>query len=272
MEQREDELKASNAVLKLKLEVEHGMKSYQCDGLSPELENQWLNYIYRHEQLHRQCGRVTVFDYVGRPPFTAIESLEKEQVTAELERLLAIMRVSGVQLDCLCEYDDAIIYKFLTTELFSEEMDNIHMPGLVNHFTYEDFHMNNQYELERIGVDLIKSIYNHEWRPEYDSIWVGAAVKFNGVDHDFHGFSTVVMGFQQRYAFLEIRELNIDEVSVDENTGTGQLSASLSYLSQLHAQPPAVHRGECLINYRKDPESGYWHVVDIRVPGIDNRN
>lgn len=270
MEQREDELRASNAVLKLKLELEHGMKSYQCDGLNPELENQWLNYIYRHEQLHQSCGRVTVYDYIGRPPFTAIENLEREQVTAELERLMAIMRTNGVQLDCICEYDDSVIYTFLTRELFTEEMDNIHMPGLVNHFTYEDFHMNNQYELERIGVDLIKSIYNHEWRAEYDSIWVGAAVKCNGVEHDFHGFSSVIMGFQRRYAFLEIHELNINEVSVDENNGTGQMSASLSFISQPQSQQPALQKGECLINYRKDPESGYWHVVDIRMPGIGN--
>jgi hypothetical protein len=100
MEQREDELRASNAVLKLKLELEHGMKSYQCDGLSPELENQWLNYIYRHEQLHKNCGRVSVYDYIGRPPFIAIENLERENLSVELERLMAIMRSTGVQLDC----------------------------------------------------------------------------------------------------------------------------------------------------------------------------
>lgn len=268
MEQRDDELKAHNEILKLKLELEHGMQSYQCDGLSPELENQWLNYIYRHEQLHLKCGRVTVYEYVGRPPFTAIEHLERGQVTAELERLTAVMRTHGVQLDCICEYDDRVIYKFLTTELFAEEMDNIHMPGLVNHFTYEDFHMNNQYELERIGVDLIKSIYNHEWRPEYDSIWVGSAVKCNGVEHDFHGFSSVVMGFQQRHAFLELRELNINEVSVDEENGMGQMTAALSYLSQAESQQPRLSKGECLINYRKDPESGHWGVIDIRMPGI----
>lgn len=268
MEQHDDELQASNAVLRLKLELEHGMKSYQCDGLSPQLENQWLNYIYRHEQMHRQCGRVTVYDYVGRPLFTAIENLEREQVAAELERLMTILKANGVQLDCICEYDDGVIYKFLTTELFAEEMDDIHMPGLINHFTYEDFHMNNQYELERIGVDLIKSIYSHEWRPEYDSIWVGAAVKCNGVEHDFHGFSTIIMGFQQRYAFLEIRELKIDGISVNESNGTGQMAASLSYLSQLPSQPPALQHGECLINYRKDPDTSYWHVIDIRVPGI----
>jgi hypothetical protein len=236
--------------------------------LSPELENKWLRYIYSHEQLYRDCGSISVYNYIGRPPFAAIENLERERVTAELERLLSVMRAHGVQLDCMCEYDDAVIYRFITTELFGVEMDNIHMPGLVNHFTYEDFHMNNQYELERIGTDLIKSIYNHEWRAEYDSVWVASAVKCNGIVHDFHGFSSIIMGFQQRHSFIGIRELHLIAVSVDEVSGTGQLTASLAYHSRTHDGEQHQQKGDCVINFQKDRETGYWNVVDISMPGI----
>lgn len=266
----DDELRASNELLKLKLELEHGMRSYQSDGLSPELENKWLNYIYNHEQLYNQCGSITVYDYINRPPFTAIENLERKNISAELERLLTVMRSYGVQLDCMCEYDDAVIYQFVTTELFSIEMDNVRMPGLVNHFTYEDFHMNNQYELERIGIDLIKSIYNHEWRAEYDSVFISPSVKCNGISQDFHGFSSLIMGFQQRHAFIGIRELHVTEVSVDEINGRGQVTATIVYLSQPHYGKQEQLKGDCSINYRKDNESGSWNVVEINMPGITN--
>ncbi|MEI9920647.1 MAG: hypothetical protein WDO14_17925 [Bacteroidota bacterium] len=263
-----DELRTSNELLKQRLEREHGMRYYESNGLSPELENKWLRYICDHEELYRHCGRISVYDYINRPTFTAIEDLDKNQVTAELERLLSVMRAHGIQLDCMCEYDDRVIYKFVTTELFGVEMDDIRMPGLVNHFTYEDFHMNNQYEIERIGIDLIKSIYNHEWRAEYDSVWVGAIVKCNGISHDFHGFSSLVMGFQQRHSFLEIRELHVNEVSVDEVNGRGQITATLIYLSQQHYGVREQLKGECVINFKKDTATGYWSVVDISLPGI----
>lgn len=264
----DDELRASNEVLKLKLELEHGMRSYESNGISPELENKWLRYIYNHEQLYRDCGKISVYDYVGRPSYAAFENLERKQVTAELERLLSIMKIYGVQLDCMYEYDDSVIYEFVTTELFGVQMDNIRMPGLINHFTYEDFHMNNQYEIERIGVDLIKSIYNHEWRPEYDSVWVAAAVKCNGVVQDFHGFSSIILAFQQRHSFLEVRELHVSEVSVDEENGRGSLVAMLAYLSQLHAGQPQQQKGNCIVSFQKDSESGYWNIVEINMPGI----
>jgi len=267
----DDELRASNELLKLKLELEHGMRSYESNGLSPELENKWLRYIYNHEQLHRECGSISVYNYIGRPTFKPIENLERKEVTAELERMLSIMKTYGIQLDCMCEYDDAVIYRFITTELFGVEMDNIRMPGLVNHFTYEDFHMNNQYELERIGVDLIKSIYNHEWRAEYDSLWVASAVKCNGIVHDFHGFSSVIIGFQQRHSFIEIRELHVVEVSVDETNNRGQLIVSIVYLTQTYNGEQSQSKGDCVINFRKDAENGYWNVTDINMPGVSPR-
>ncbi len=164
-EDAEEELKASNEVLKLKLEVEYGMRTYESNGMTPELENQWLQYIYQHEALYRSCGRIKVYDYIGRPQYTPIEELRPASITSELERLLAIMAKYGVRLDCLEEYDDSVIYRFLTTELFSEEMDNILLPGLVHHFTYEEYHMNNEHEIKRIAKDLIKSIYKPRMAP-----------------------------------------------------------------------------------------------------------
>ena len=41
----DDEIRAQNAVLRLKLEMEHGMKGCQTEGLSPTLENAWLTSI-----------------------------------------------------------------------------------------------------------------------------------------------------------------------------------------------------------------------------------
>jgi hypothetical protein len=259
----DDELRASNAVLKLKLELEHGMQSYQSNGLNPLLENQWLNYIYQHEQMHRQCGRVSVYDYVGRPAFRTIENLKREEVTAELERLLNIMRQHGVQLDCICRYDDNDIYRFLTTELFNEEMDNIHMPGLVNHFTYEDFHMNHQHEIERTGVELIRSIYQHEWRAEYDSVWLADTVKCNGIECDFERIDSIISDFQQRNTAVQIKELSITKISVDEENSNGHLAATLVYALQ-----DEVRMGVCSIAYKREEESGYWNITAIEMPDL----
>ena len=44
----EEELKADNELLKIKLELEHGMQ-HSDSNLPPEIENQWLNNIYNYE-------------------------------------------------------------------------------------------------------------------------------------------------------------------------------------------------------------------------------
>ena len=93
-------------------------------------------------------------------------------------------------------------------------------------------------------------------------------MKCNGVVQDFHGFSAVIMGFQQRHSFLEIHELHVHEVSVDEINGHGQMTAALVYLAKLHSGPQDIQSGDCVINFRQDKESGYWNIVDINMPGI----
>ena len=46
----DEQVKAENEILKLKLELEYGMNQSDTSALSAETENQWLNYIYNFEQ------------------------------------------------------------------------------------------------------------------------------------------------------------------------------------------------------------------------------
>jgi hypothetical protein len=135
----QDELKAENELLKIKLELEHGM-THSESKLSPEMENEWLNYINNFEQRHKDCKRVTVYEFIGKPEFKKPEDLKDEEVEAELDRWLGLMDEKGVSLDVLAEYPPRVIYQFITGELFEHETDDIHIEGMKTWFIYEDFY------------------------------------------------------------------------------------------------------------------------------------
>src|SRR5882672_6660324 len=106
-----DDLRASNELIKLKLELDHKVVIGSTTDLSPETENEWLNHIYDFEKLHKECGQAKVYDLLGRPPFAKYDQLTEGQVREELERLTTLMEEKSIALDCCCEYDAVIIYR-----------------------------------------------------------------------------------------------------------------------------------------------------------------
>jgi len=87
----EEQLKAENALLKLKLELEHGMKQSDTSSLSAELENSWLTNIYNFEQQFKTAKRVKVYDAIGRPVFRRLEELSSAEVSEALKQILSVM-------------------------------------------------------------------------------------------------------------------------------------------------------------------------------------
>src|SRR5258706_14978634 len=86
----EDDLRAENEVLKLKLEMDHGMKGLGS-VLNPQAENEWLKSVYEFEDVLKQSSGLTIFDLIGRPPVKRWYTLKMEKVTIELRNILALL-------------------------------------------------------------------------------------------------------------------------------------------------------------------------------------
>lgn len=113
----EDDLRAENEVIKLKLEVEYGMKGFGST-MSPELENQWLKSVYEFEEMFKKAKDITVYDLIGRPAFKRWYTVKKDRAFAELQRILRLLEAHGIGLTRLDVCDDAEFYRIITEEVF----------------------------------------------------------------------------------------------------------------------------------------------------------
>src|SRR5690606_27607578 len=136
--------------------------------LPPDIENAWLNHIYDFEKQFKNAKRVKVFERIGKPVVKPLELLNPSEVSVELERIQNIMAEKGIVLDCICDYDDATIYKFIITELFEEETDDIRIEGMFSHFIYEEFHPNHEYDLERHSEDFFTALFTRFFESNFD--------------------------------------------------------------------------------------------------------
>jgi hypothetical protein len=263
----EDELKDENELLKLKLELEHGMKHNDTSSLSPEVENEWLNYVYAFEQQYKDAKRIKVFDALGRPAYKKADDLKPGEVAKELDRLLSIMGKKGIALDYLDGYDEAVIYQFITDELFNQEVDDISIPGMVNHFIYEEFHPNHAHDMERYVREFAEKLYSKKWNPEYDTLNFSSQVRFNGNTYDKAGISSIIEAFQEAHLLLQLEKFELEELNFDKDKGYGNLKVRIAWTA---SSPDGVshQKGYGLLNFSYDNELGYWDISEFQMPGL----
>ena len=136
----EDDLRAENEVLKLKLEMDHGMKGFGS-VLSPQAENEWLKSVYEFEDALKEGSGLTIFDLIGRPPVKRWYTLKMERVTIELRNLLTLLAKNGITLQNLNGLDDIASYRLITEEFLPMKLGDFangpFMPPVITWFGKE---------------------------------------------------------------------------------------------------------------------------------------
>ncbi len=250
----EDELKAENEILKLRLEMEHGMQSMQSmesmdSNLPPEIENQWLNNIMNFEQQHKNAKRISVYEFIGKPEFKKASELNKESVAEELERLLTILDQNEIELSSISEYDDELIYKFITEELFLQETDDIRIEGIISCFDYEEFHPNHQNDLDRYTREYIEDIFGMKWHSEYSVTMMEDEIKLNGKKMLKKIFSEKVELFHELHQSISVSDLAINKIDFSIEKEKAKVEAHFEYEVQQSDGEKQNHKTNCTFQY-----------------------
>lgn len=266
----EEELRAENNVLKVKLRMEYGMQDTDTSSLPPHVENEWLKYINAFEQQYKDAKLITVYDFIGRPAYSQWDTLTDEQVAVELERLRAILEANDVALDCICEYDTVVIYRFLTEELFTHEMDLIRIPGMTHHFIYEEFHPNHDHDLRQDTDRLLTSIFEKEWHEEYDDLILSREIRWAGKSRDRRQMSAIITAFQEGHRSLSISSLDIRDVHIDLDAAIARVSGAVSVSGKTADGLNVTYEGPCLLHFVNEYDS--WSVSEFSIPGLGGQS
>jgi hypothetical protein len=258
-----DQFEAENAFLRLKLEMEHNLKEYGNSDVPPEIENFFLRSIYDFEQKHADSTQITVYEKIGKPKFRKYSELHPAELATELQRLYDLMRKNQIILDCICEYDDGIIYKFITEELFEHPVDRFLCKEMLIHFTYEEFHLNHDYELRRITNDLVTAILRGSWC-EYDAIHLYHHINVRGKTDDRLSFGNQVLEFKKLHPRSCLLEFQIDRLTIEEADNRATLEGRIRF--KMPGIEPEIQTGPCFFQYTFD--SVYWEIIGAEIHGI----
>jgi hypothetical protein len=136
-----ENLRIENEILRLKLQVQFGgISSAVSDDISPEEENRFLRHVLAFEEQYANAALKKVYEMIGCPAFEKADALDDLAISRELERIERLMAQNNIELNFLKPRDDRFKYRFITEEMFEYEIEDIKVPGMINCFTYEEFH------------------------------------------------------------------------------------------------------------------------------------
>ncbi|MEO8583438.1 MAG: hypothetical protein ABI415_06565 [Flavitalea sp.] len=265
------ELPVENELLMLKLRAEFGAECATGNqDIPPDVVNEFLRSVYDFETKFREpCRRVKLFDKIGRPAFKNITQLRRVQVAEELKRLLKIMKASGIELDVLGEYDHAVLYKFLTEELFVHEMDDIELPGYMHHFCYEEFHPNHELDIRRHSIDFLDQWFGRR----IDEYSLALGQQFIHPDTRIFSKEQVIRKVQQvfdAYPSFSHTKYTLREVSfkwdASSETGTGYAEGWARYRATNEANEEVDFEG--LFSFYFSNCNNWWSIYYFVLPGF----
>lgn len=145
--------KALNQAKRRELEKKYGAHFSEGESKAPpHIESEWLNYIEEFERQFENAKRTKIQEFLGFPTFKPIDDIPRERLEAELNSVEEFLSLHDISVDCLADVSDEDFYRFLTTELIDEEIDDISIEGMQHCFIYEEFHPNDEHDTKTGGI------------------------------------------------------------------------------------------------------------------------
>ncbi len=262
---KEERLHAENELLKLRLTGEFGMSSQSESSLEPELENDFLKHMLEFENQHEQSKAVKLIDHLGNPTFIHKSDLTEEQIEPELDRLLDLMEAQNIRLDVCEDYDAIVIYKFLTEELFQQEIYPMNIPGMFHHFIYEEFHPNHKKDIESRGIDFLNALLTKEWEEFNITYFLEPTVSFNNQEYDRMLFSKIILEFQLVHFPIEIKTIDLKKIEFTSANENAEVHFSIVYQSE---KSGSNFKGDAILRLTYD---FVWSINSVIIPGFSAR-
>jgi hypothetical protein len=263
------EIEIENEIMKMKLQAESGARIGIRNDIPPEVENAFLHNVMAIEKASRGAKMVTVYELLGSPSFRPLEEISPENVKEELDYVLQLMAEKRLVLDILDVYDDAVIYKFITTELFRHQVQEEVMTGVVRHFIYEEFHPSHRIDIRERTMDFLggwfeRKMDDRSWElsPAFvlpdETIYTREQV-INKIKTIFAAYTAFI---KCQYAIGDISF----EWNEQQSKGLGYCEGAVKYQAVLESGEVIPVEGPFKL-YMSN-EGRWWHIFYFVFPGF----
>lgn len=271
-EDPEENASIENEFLKLKLKAQFG-DNFMMGGdgqLPPEIENQFLKSLISFEENFKNAEYISVYEKIGKPAFIPLANLNDNDISQQLEKLTLLLESHDLRLDiCDGPYPDAVIYAFITEELFEQEIEKENMFFGTRVFIYEEFHPNNYADIEKNTHQFLKNWFGKSF-DEYSSELATQFITANAQHYNREELYAKLNPFFEAFKNFENDAYNIDEIKFEQladGNWIGHAEGVLKYDAMMENREKVHFEGPYKL-YMKRTDN-YWDIFYFVMPGFE---
>lgn len=259
--------KALNEAKRREIEEKYGAQfSDDQSKLPPEVESQWLNHIEEFERQFENAKRISIRELLGSPTFRSVDEIPPEKLEAEVERVLDLLSRIDVAVDCLADVSDEDLYRFLTTELINEKIDDIKIEGMKHCFIYEEFHPNDEYDAKSSADQFLWNLFGRHEEHVAQAFAEDEMYDQLGRRITRAEMQNIIRSFYDSYAAFTSNKFECIGCSLEGEYALVTLQGEWAGL-KAESLESVSHRGECLLKMKKSPYGGY-DLIQVNIPGF----
>lgn len=265
----EESLNMENELLELKLKAETGAVSHLGGNISAEIKNLFLKHVIDFENNYSKSEFKSLFEVLKNPVFPLEQELNEYALEIAYKNLLNLLDRNNIDVLYEGEYDLRIKYKFITEELFLEEIPCQNMLNDMKHFfIYEEFHPNHVLNIENKTHLFIDDWMKHKLDNKHPNL-AESFICPNGKILHKDEIVTKILSFFKSFKEFKKNNYSIEEVNFDLSidTGMGFAEGYINYTAVLYDNEEIIFEGPFKIYYSLD--YGCWTIVYFVFPGFE---
>ena len=249
-------LRQENEEKKKKIEEEFGSAHWsnpEENDLSPEIEGQFLDYIMAFEHAWKDAKQTRLVEFLGNPAFRKVQELSDAEISTELNRLNKLLNEHQVGLNTICDVPEVELYRFITEELFQQEIDDMHIPGMMTNFIYEEFHPNHDYDIRQHSIEFMRTYLDKD-SDYYPTFLSGGASKKEWHKH-----------FREAFSSFNLKEFEIIGLKYNLEINEGMVEFECDFVASVDGSRDQFQfkgKGKFQLIYQWD----FWCVDSVEFP------
>jgi hypothetical protein len=103
-------------------------------------ENLFLEEIKKFEKEHKKSRIVNVYKLINKPKFQKLVDIDNKFLKEQYEKIILLLDEKNIIVHFKNDYPLKEKYRFITEEIFNQDVEDVSCSNLHINFIYEDFH------------------------------------------------------------------------------------------------------------------------------------